>query len=353
MTRPRTRTAAGAGRWTIAQLRKELDRRKEKGAVYARAGAAERGVTARFRNIRDLSSGELAALLRERQRAVYGVDDRKDMYEVKGARTRALADASVALVEAGDFRRVTGGWKLTTTKYQDDYDLCSSEPFAEQPLGCFCSGVLVAPDVIATAGHCVKSAAGLAKVRFVFGFRMKNAATARTTFGVNDVYEGESIIGRKLTDDGPDWALIRLTRAVVGRKPVRLRNDGKIPAREPLFVIGHPCGLPQKYAPGAVVRKNTPASHFVANLDTYGGNSGSPVFSARTRVLEGLLVRGETDFVSTGECYVSMVFPSTGGGGEDVNRTTVFAETLANADERARSGGSARRRRKVARGKAR
>jgi hypothetical protein len=56
-----------------------------------------------------------------------------------------------------------------------------------------------------------------------------------------------------------------------------------------------------------------------------GGNSGSPVFSDRTYKLEGLLVRGQTDFVSTGSCNVSMVFPTSGPVGEDVTRATEWA----------------------------
>ena len=36
--------------------------------------------------------------------------------------------------------------------------------------------------------------------------------------------------------------------------------------------------------------------YFTANLDTYRGNSGSPVFNAITHKVEGVLVRGEQDF---------------------------------------------------------
>lgn len=39
---------------------------------------------------------------------------------------------------------------------------------------------------------------------------------------------------------------------------------------------------------GFRMRNNSPASHFVANLDAYGGNSGSPVFSGKSYELEGL-----------------------------------------------------------------
>ncbi|WP_420540401.1 S46 family peptidase (plasmid) [Paenibacillus polymyxa] len=47
------------------------------------------------------------------------------------------------------------------------------------------------------------------------------------------------------------------------------------------------------FAVGAAVRDNPPNAFFVANLDTYGGNSGSPVFNSDTHEVEGILVRGE------------------------------------------------------------
>ncbi len=62
-----------------------------------------------------------------------------------------------------------------------------------------------------------------------------------------------------------------------------------------LYVIGHPSGLPTKVADGAQVctQKGT---HFSANLDTYGGNSGSAVFNAKTNEVVGILVRGANDY---------------------------------------------------------
>ena len=34
----------------------------------------------------------------------------------------------------------------------------------------------------------------------------------------------------------------------------------------------------------------------LANLDTFSGNSGSPVFNKRTKRVEGILIAGETDY---------------------------------------------------------
>jgi hypothetical protein len=322
--------------WTAEELLAELRRRErmaaDKTADSDRGRLAQAPGAGRAAELQNLSTAELAKLAQDRQRVIYGVDNRQDLYQVKSSRVQAAAKAVVALVKAADLTRENdGSYTLTTEPYSEAYQLCGNEPFFSQPLGCFCSGFLVAPDVVATAGHCVKSQADLTNIRFVFGFRMIDAEHARTHFPANDVYAGATLIGRQLSQDGTDWALVRLDRAVVGRTPVKLRTSGKVGNKQSLFVVGHPSGLPQKYAPGARVRDNTPAPFFVANLDTYGGNSGSPVFNSSTRTVEGILVRGENDFVSNGACYVSLVCPTTGCRGEDVTRATVWAGKVPKA----------------------
>jgi hypothetical protein len=76
------------------------------------------------------------------------------------------------------------------------------------------------------------------------------------------------------------------------------------------------------------VRTNTKAAFFTANLDTYGGNSGSPVFNADSHEVEGVLVRGDTDFVPVGMCMISAVCPMNGCHGEDCTRVTEFTGLL-------------------------
>jgi hypothetical protein len=82
-----------------------------------------------------------------------------------------------------------------------------------------------------------------------------------------------------------------------------------------------------KIADGASVRE-VKGTHLVANLNTYGGNSGSAVINSETFEVEGILVRGETDFAWQGDCNVSLVCPTSGCRGEDCTRTTEFANLI-------------------------
>ena len=124
-----------------------------------------------------------------------------------------------------------------------------------------------------------------------------------------------------------DFALIRLKRKVTDRRILDYRRNGQITRGTKLVVIGHPTGLPTKIADGASVRSLS-RMHFTADLDTYGGNSGSAVFNAETGVVEGILVRGATDYVynSSQGCSESNILGQNAGRGEDVTYITNIPE---------------------------
>lgn len=257
---------------------------------------------------------------------IYGDDDRRDVYQVAtGSPTLTLAQSTVALVKKTDLAAATSGYKLPTASFGTAYGLCSEEPFREQPNPAFCSGFLVGPDLIATAGHCIRSASDCAAVAFVFDFAYRAASTDPTVVAAANVFSCKEIVATQAPSDGADFAVIRLDRAVTGRAPLAFRKTGKVEDQAPLVVIGHPAGLPTKIAGGAAVRTNAAEGFFVANLDTYGGNSGSAVFHATTGVVEGILVRGEQDFIYRGSCTVSNRCASGACRGEDVTRATAFA----------------------------
>lgn len=265
-----------------------------------------------------------------RPQVIYGPDDRRDVYEITDPAVLAAWDSTVALISVFDLFDIGGGmYQLPPTTFGETYGLCESEPYRNQPNPAWCSGFLVAPDLVATAGHCVSDQGTCSQVAFVFGFRMLDANTPVTVIPASEVYFCAGIVAREQRGDGSDWALVRLDRPVEGHVPLPIRRTGKIADNQAVFVIGHPSGLPAKIAGGANVRDNNPVPYFVANLDTYGGNSGSAVFNAQTLEVEGILVRGAQDFVYTPEnCWVSNRCPDDGCRGEDVTRTTMFADLI-------------------------
>ena len=88
---------------------------------------------------------------------IYGNDDRLDLHEVKNPKLIELAGSTVGLFKSYnvDIDEETQIAKLTTSSYGDSYDLCEDEPFRDQRSGAFCSGSLIGPSTLMTAGHCV------------------------------------------------------------------------------------------------------------------------------------------------------------------------------------------------------
>lgn len=250
-------------------------------------------------------------------KVIYGEDNRVDYFEASDE-LKDLADSTVALVNKKKLEPVaSGGFDFQLRNFGNEMGLCSSERFIEQDTLAFCSGSLVGKDLILTAGHCIRKNFDCEKTAFVFGFGLKEEAQQPRFAEEDSVYSCAEILHSEVKGNGSDWAIIRLDREVKGRKILSVEKEVKADKGDSLVVIGHPSGLPTKVAGGAKVRKSK-GTYFVANLDTYGGNSGSAVFNSETKKIVGVLVRGETDFVRRGSCTVSNVCRDSSCRGEDV-----------------------------------
>jgi hypothetical protein len=284
-------------------------------------------------------------------KGIFGPDDRQDLFRLEARRNELIANganadffngallnanATCCLIRENQiFQTGSGNSKLFTTPFSesqhDTLKLCPSERFFSQPIGSFCTGFLVASDVVVTAGHCI-DASNISGARFVFGFRMTDENTPVTSFTKDQVYGASAIIDRKLdAATGEDWAVVRLNRAVVGVTPLKFRQSGKIADSEKVYVIGYPSGLPCKVSDNATVNQNNDGFVFTSNLDTYAGNSGSPVFNRVTHEVEGILVRGGEDFKFVtdvlGGCIQSVML-SDAEGNEACTRSTVWASKI-------------------------
>ena len=268
-------------------------------------------------------------------KVVYGPDDRQDVYEITNEMIRSLANSTCILTFNST---LTPAANDTFTANFSPYtisglDPCPGEPFGSQPTLGFCSGFLVGTDLIATAGHCLIG--NITDTSFVFGFDMLDASTPVGTFDSSQVYTGVEVVGRVLAG-GEDWMLVRVDRDVTapGAVVLPIRREGSPALSESVGVIGHPSGLPKKVAFGATTEVKDLSSpiFFEANLDTYGGNSGSPVFNQNTLIVEGILVRGQTDFINGGGCFESNMLSDVNGDNdndfEDCTRMTVLQDMI-------------------------
>lgn len=236
-----------------------------------------------------------------RPKVVYQEDDRIEVEEGSDV-LQTLAAGTVTQIKTSDLELDGETFKYKTRTLAQSMNVCSGERFADQPTPGNCSGFLVGPDLVVTAGHCIylrgkeNGELGCSDFSYVFDFHKGKIEDGR--IAKESVYGCKKVLNAEL--DGStkqDFALIQLDRVVTDREPLKFRTEGKLAEKTPLVVIGAPSGLPTKISGGAVVYNNDSEIHFQANLDTFGGNSGSAVFNATTGEVEGILVRGATDYV--------------------------------------------------------
>lgn len=233
---------------------------------------------------------------------------------------------SVAAVMGGEMPAENGMVGLDLQEFRVAFSLCPGERFFEQPVGASCTASLVGPDLMLTAGHCISEVTCSGK-KFVFGFEMGMNGEWPSKVPASDVYSCSAIVARS-NGNTRDFAVVRLDRPVTGREPLRLNRAAAPVGGDGVFVIGTPLGLPLKVADGARVRRVGEDS-FLTDLDTYGGNSGSPVFNARTGLVEGILIGGGEDLAVRDEiCVVSSVIGQDEGIGELVALTSQFSSFI-------------------------
>ena len=268
---------------------------------------------------------------------VYGADDRLEVHEHPDEGLRRLAQESlVAQVPWWGVEELPGGVRrLSSDGTLADRGVCPDEAFADQVRSnAICSGVLIADDLVLTAGHCVESQRDCEAYFYVFNHHLEAEDTAALVLE-SDVYSCRELVLREfaLMGNVPDYAVIQLDRPVTpDHVPAAIRPATPLEVGDPVAMIGSPNGLPAKIDSGARVA-SVSGEAYVTNVDAFQGHSGSPVFDGEDR-LSGVLVVGRTDFVEQpGEDCLRVNTLADAEAGEYVQNIASVIAALCEAGE--------------------
>jgi len=229
-------------------------------------------------------------------KVIYGLDNR---VAIEKAPTfwQDRASNVGALIRSN---KLKGAQALVSQNNGETNSLCRDEKFYREPVISECSGFLIAPDTLVTAGHCYRGmdypyANDEQAVcnDFVWSFDYTEVEfDSKRRVNVKEVYRCKEVVKVEF-DFASDFAVIKLERPVSGRvglKTTDLSTQGS------LTLIGHPGGLPKKISSGGNILKEEPGSNIIYGaINSFHGSSGSPVFNEAGEVL-GLVISGKEDY---------------------------------------------------------
>eukprot|EP00731_Ephydatia_muelleri_P012726 Em0007g36a len=141
------------------------------------------------------------------------------------------------------------------------------------------------------------------KLRIIFNFRQKKTGVLEDSI----TYAVKTIV-RENKDT--DWIVLRTTKGFTHTPVTKFALAKDIPlAGTPVYVLGHPLGMPLRYAEGQLAKYNS-QNQIAVLTSGFAGNSGSPVITEDGKVV-GLFCyyadgdNNANDFVKSksGSCY--------------------------------------------------
>jgi V8-like Glu-specific endopeptidase len=224
---------------------------------------------------------------------IFGENDIQDI-NLKSLEIQKNAESVAAMINKRNIGVGNQGLEFLTDKKARKFCDGAPDGYAE------CTGFLVGPQLLLTAGHCYKSEDlnPLDECRnFAWVFDYKK----NEKISVNNYYHCKEVIALENSDLGPDYALIKLDRKVTDRKPLKLDFEHQLKYHQEVFLIGHSLGRPLTYSGKSQVYTTTMPDQFQTMLDGFSGNSGAPVFDAKTNKVIGIHVAGEASQMTYNE----------------------------------------------------
>lgn len=266
--------------------------------------------------------------------SIYGKDDRKFVNQCSDKKIKEISKSIALIMPSRYIEKNKNDTKLKANplfnipfSYDTDpeINICKNQKFVEHLAAGLCTGFLVTKNLLVTARHCFKE-------EFICGeraiiFNVQSSLENKNSILVNNdnVYACKKIYN--LIEDEKfsktselDFVIIELDRDVLDATPLKMRSKNNITEKSKVFMIGHPLGLPLIKTSDAKVKLIDSVFTFEASLDSFEGNSGSPIFNAKNFEVEGILYSGKEDFTKdvANQCLKYKKYKETSKNSESI-----------------------------------
>ena len=214
-----------------------------------------------------------------------------DFYEVADSRLREAARSTAIKVDRRHIHRLGDG-TVRIDRIEPMENMCLLNNFRRQTRvpNTTVGGFLIAADTLLTVGHTINSRKDCTSFTWIFDYALDGFGQAGEGFVVEEsaVYRCVEVLSREFFGcRREDFALIKLDRRVVGRKPLEIRRSGKVADDARLALIGYPNGLPLKIV--EVENVHNSAQYVFYTSLSLPSFSGSPLIDIDTGLVEGYM----------------------------------------------------------------
>lgn len=172
---------------------------------------------------------------------------------------------------------------------EENPEICIPFNFGDEARLSGSTGFLIADNIIITVEHAL-DCSNYTDKRIIFNFNT-SMSKGKGVIPKSDVYFIKRIIDQRYNPGNSyrDSTIAELDRPRASSSPLIYDNTSNITNGAELYMLGHPLGLPLRLSSNGKVIDDSNKTMIRCDLDSFKGNSGSPVFSKETGNVIGIL----------------------------------------------------------------